>query len=962
MTNGLKNLIVIFIAKTWNNGLFIKRLSRLFGQWSRLALLVLFLVVNVSIPSSAQSDSESQGESGSVGMYGFTNLSRDPGLDWIGDGILETLRIDLSRLGIAVIESPDLIGGTDQAPFYPYVPEAVSEIGVRLGLDWIVGGTYQRFGADLRITVHLTDVTASQGVVIRINGSQSALFALQDQVVVELNARLQVGLSGVGRVDVALPSDGGVPDALIGEKVSERIEVGEIPELVANAPPVPQAPEVIARSDSGSATIRALQIDRPLVLDGVLDEDIYSESLSLSGFIQTEPDEGAPATERTEVWLLFDEENVYVTFRCWDTSPESNWLANEMRRDNLGVFDNESITFLLDTFYDRRNGAFFMVNPVGGRIDAQVTNERNYNPDWNPVWDLKTGRFDGGWTVEASIPFKSLRYRPGRSQVWGFQARRVVRWKNEYSFLTPIPQDVGEFGTFQASLAASVVGLQAPEGGRTLEIKPYAIADLVTDQTTQPGTTNKFGGDVGLDVKYSLTQNLVADLTVNTDFAQVEADEQQVNLTRFSLFFPEKREFFLENQGLFAFGGAGTDMNSGGFMTGRVPILFYSREIGLDQGQEVPIEVGGRVTGRVGKFSLGAMSIRTSESPSSAQRATNFTVIRLKRDILRRSSIGVLFTGRSVSKRGSGSNEVYGVDGQFAFYDALAINTYWAKTRTPGLHGDDVSYRGQFNYAGDRYGVQFERLAVGRAFNPEVGFLARTDYDRSYGSLRFSPRPSSIAAIRRFSFQGQFEHIANRAGVLETQEAQGRFSIQFENGDRFQLRHARNYEFLEVPFQIASDVKIPTGIYRFQDTQVSYSFGSQRKYRGNLSLGHGSFFGGEKTSGGFTWARFELSQRISLEPGVSVNRINLPVGRFTTQLVTTRTTFTATPRMFLSALIQYNSSNESIGANVRLRWEYQPGSELFVVYNEQRDTLVPNRFSELQNRSFVVKINRLFRF
>ena len=678
------------------------------------------------------------------------------------------------------------------------------------------------------------------------------------------------------------------------------------------------------------------------------------------------PTAGMLATEQTDVWVLFDDDNLYITVRCWDSAPESEWVANEMRRDNFTIVrGNDSIGVLLDTFYDRRNGILFNTNSISGRIDAQMVDERTFNPDWNPIWETRSGRFDGGWTAEMAIPFKSMRYRPGRAQVWGLNVRRNVVRLNEHSFLAPLPAEQGQRGLFMASLAATLVGLEVPSGGRTLEIKPYAIADLTSDRARD--LSNDPGGDVGLDVKYGVTQGLVADLTVNTDFAQVEADEQQVNLTRFSLFFPEKREFFLENQGLFAFGGAGAGAFGGG---GTTPVLFYSRQIGLSRGQEVPIDVGGRLTGRVGAFSLGVLNIQTDDLPEAGAVATNFSVVRVRRDLLRRSSIGALFTGRSVSTSttSTGSAETYGVDGLFSFYDNLNINTYWAKTTTPGLTEDDVSYRGQLDYNGDRYGVQLEHLVVGDHFNPEVGFLLRDDFERSVGSVRFSPRPQSIAAIRKFTFDGRLDYITDRAGRLETREQQGGFGIEFENSDQFNATFTRSYEFLERPFRIAPGVIIPVGGYSFQDVQTGFTFGLQRRLSGRVSVQHGGFFSGNKTTvsigQGRNQVRLELTPQFSLEPSYSYNRVDLPEGQFTTHLVRARTTYTMTPLMFVSALVQYNSSNDSLSTNVRLRWEYTPGSELFIVYNEDRDTdvLMPDRVSAIRNRAFVVKVNRLFRF
>src|SRR6266850_4041837 len=392
-----------------------------------------------------------------------------------------------------------------------------------------------------------------------------------------------------------------------------------------DGPPPPLPPEVVARDQSGRATIRAVRLTSPFRLDGRLDEEFYNTIPAISDFIQQEPHEGEPATERTEAWLLFDADRVYVSFRCWESRPE-RMVVNEMRRDDMNVYQNDHIAFVFDTFYDRRNAVEFVINALGGRMDGQITNERQYSGDWNPVWDLKVGRFEGGWTLETAIPFKSLRYRPGRDQIWGFNIRRVTRWNNEWSYLTRIPSALSGLGIFQVSLAATVVGLEAPAGSKHLEVKPYAISNVRSDMLATPKISNDLGGDVGLDVKYGITQNLTTDFTYNTDFAQVEADEQQVNLTRFSLFFPEKREFFLENQGTFSFGGS---TSSGG----DTPTLFYSRRIGLRQGQAVPIDAGGRVTGRVGRYSVGLLDIRSSDEPASQAPGTNFAVVRVKRDV-----------------------------------------------------------------------------------------------------------------------------------------------------------------------------------------------------------------------------------------------------------------------------------------------------------------------------------------
>jgi hypothetical protein len=509
-----------------------------------------------------------------------------------------------------------------------------------------------------------------------------------------------------------------------------------------------------------------------------------------------------------------------------------------------------------------------------------------------------------------------------------------------------------------ASLAAPLTGIIAPSGARNLEIKPYLISNATGQRTADRGVVNDLTGDVGLDVKYGVTESLTADLTYNTDFAQVEADLQQVNLTRFSLFFPEKREFFLENAGTFQFGGAATNAFGGGADT---PILFYSRRVGLERGRAVPIDGGGRLTGRIGRYSFGLLDIQSGDDEVAQASATNVSVVRLKRDILRRSSIGLMATGRHEGRVGVGNNLAYGVDGTFSFLTNLIINTYWARTDTKGLSGQDTSYRTQLDYAGDRYGVQLERLVIGDDFAPGVGFVRRDDMRRSFAQFRFSPRPRASRVVRRYFYAGSLAYVEDGVGTLETRERDGEFAIEFQNADRFRVNYNGSYEFLPAPFRIATGVTLPVGEYAFDSLSVGFNRAVRHRISGNLSAEYGTFYNGHKTALGVSAGRFSLSPRISVEPTYSVNRADLLQGSFTTHLAGSRVTWTPTPLMFTSALVQYNSDTHALSANVRLRWEYRPGSELFVVYNEDRDTLA-RRFPDLASRAFIVKVNRLMRF
>jgi hypothetical protein len=752
----------------------------------------------------------------------------------------------------------------------------------------------------------------------------------------------------------------------------EKIEKDETEAAIfIDGPPPPVPPAVVSRDEEGRVTLRATRIPEPLLLDGKLDEPYYRQVPAVSDFIQQEPNEGAPATERTEAWVFFDDRNVYVSARCWDSHPE-RMVINEMRRDNFNIFQNENVTLVLDTFYDRRNGFFFQTNPLGALRDQAVADEgQSNNQDWNTVWDVKASVFEQGWIVEIAIPFKSLRYRAGREQVWGFNLRRSVRWKNEESFLAPIAASHRFRGIYRFSDAATLVGIEVPGGSRNLEMKPYGISTVVTDRSLDEPIDNDLDGDAGIDVKYGLTDGLVADFSYNTDFAQVEEDQQQVNLTRFSLFFPEKRDFFLEGQGIFAFGGVqlrgGGRNRPGDEGQDLTPILFFSRRIGITEEGVDPILAGGRVTGRAGAYRLGALNIQTRGIDAAGVDPTNFSVLRLRRDVLRRSDVGVLATHRTTSEtEGALSNNLFGVDGNFSFFTNLRINTYYAVTRTElgdgrDVSGDETSYRAQLDYGGDRYGLQLEQLKVGESFRPEMGFLRREAFRRSFAQGRFSPRPRGIPAVRRFVFQGELDYVTGLpSGRVETRRLQGRFQTEFEGGDEASVEYTRQYEFLPEEFEISEGVVLPVAGYDFDDVRFVYQIGPQRLVPGFLSFRTGTFFGGDRREFGYS-GRVEVSPKFSIEPAVEFNFVDLPEGDFTTKLVSTRLNWTLSARMLVAGFVQYNSSNSSLSSSVRLRWEYEPGSDFFLVYSDGRETGVSG-FPALLNRTFAVKITKLFRF
>jgi len=728
----------------------------------------------------------------------------------------------------------------------------------------------------------------------------------------------------------------------------------------------PAGAQPLLTHEGDAYTLRATRISAPLRIDGELDEPVYEQVPAISEYIQQDPDEGAPISERTESWVLFDDANIYFACRCWDSHPE-RIVANDMRRDSSNLRQNDNFGVVLDTFHDRRNGFLFYVTPVGGMFDGATSDERINNADWNTVWQAKTSRFDGGWIAEIAIPFKSLRYGPGREQVWGINIRRTIRAKNEYAYITPLKRSWGIIALFRTSAAATMVGLEVPPPAMNLEIKPSAITRLTTDLVASPPQHNDFDPDVGLDVKYGVTKSLTADFTYNTDFAQVEADEVQVNLTRFNLLFPEKRDFFLEGQGLFTFGGVGggspplAGTNTAGNGASDAPTIFYSRRIGLENGRAVPIIGGGRLSGRAGEWTIGALNISSDDDPDARAAQTNFTVLRVRRDVLRRSAIGALFTARSVSTVAPGSNELAGVDGNFSFFQNVYFNGFAATSRTEGRDGDDLSYRAQFNYAADRYGLQLDRLVVPQNFNPEVGFLPRTNFRRNFASGRFSPRPASNKTIRKFYFDSSLNYTTDNDNHLESRQAMGAFRVELQNSDAFHIEYLREYEFLRRPFQVADTVRIPIGGYDFDHVRLAYSPGQQHRLSGTAAVDIGDFYDGTKKTAALQ-ARVGVTSQLGIEPNVSLNWIDRASASDLVTAAGARTTFTMTPRMFVAALVQYSSSTSSLSTNLRFRWEYQPGSEVFVVYTEGRDTLPLVGSTALENRGFVVKVNRLLRF
>ncbi len=722
----------------------------------------------------------------------------------------------------------------------------------------------------------------------------------------------------------------------------------------ARAVTEPVPPAVMARDPDGSVTIRAVRLNEALVLDGRLDDPIYHDTLPIDGFVQQEPREGEPATEKTEVWVAYDDDAMYVGARLWESDP-SRRVMSDMRRDATNLYNNDHFALMIDTFNDRRNGYVFYANAQGGMADSQVANE-NANTDWNTIWETRSADFDGGWTIEFRIPFRSIRFQEA-ARIWGINFRRNVRWKTELSFLSAVPVSYGSNGLNRASSAATLVGLETPARPRNIDVKGYALGSSLTNRAARPAVSNQGDAEFGLDAKWAATQSYIFDATYNTDFAQVEDDEQQLNLTRFSLQYPEKREFFMEGEQFFGFGTqSGAPGNNP-----EIPVIFFSRRIGLENGGVVPIVGGGRLLGRSGRNQIGVLQMRTGDVPTLNAVATDFTAMRLQREILRRSRIGLIGTRRAPSANGS-VNYAYGVDAVLQFYQNVQFVHYVAKTETRGRSGNDFSSRNRFVWNADRWGIDTEHMFAGEDFNPEVGFLRRPEgFQHLKGNFRFSPRPRNIPGVRKVFYSVNVQYFTDPSWEkVESRDQQATFRTDFNNGDRTQFEVSRTYEAIEEPFTLAKGVRVPAGGYSWQQVQGSFTFGPQRRISGTATAMHGSFYDGTMTE--MSWrSRVEFSPRFYAEPTITINHVDVPWGRGYSNLVSSRLTYTLTPRMFVSGLVQYQTRTDSVSTNARFRWEYRPGSELFVVYSDGRSTLTRG-IPDVQNRSFVVKVTRLFQF
>jgi len=678
----------------------------------------------------------------------------------------------------------------------------------------------------------------------------------------------------------------------------------------------------LAQHPNPVSSLEALPITEPIQVDGRLDEEVWSRAAVGSGFTQREKPE-APATERTEVMVAYTPTTLYIGFRCFDAHPEQI-VAKEMEYDGR-LFRDDSLIVVLDTFHDHRNAYFLETNPNGAILDALSSDEgRNLNGDWDGVWSAASRITPEGWTSEMAIPFATLRFDP-RLDTWGFNVRRLVAHSGEQSYWTQVGRDAT---LNRMSRAGHLTGLHGLEPALNLRLKPHAVGSRTEVSASGAHDEN---ADLGLDVKWGLARGLALDLTYNTDFAEAEADDQQVNLTRFSLFLREKREFFLENAGIF-------EVVPPSQLGGTPPLkLFFSRRVGIaPNGLPVPIHWGTRLTGRAADWSIGLLDVETKPlGPSQSGVAAgilgdNWGVVRLKRNVGQRSSVGMIFTNRE--RDGGEGNQVFGLDADLNPLPKLNVNTFYAGSRDPGA--SDWAGGASAVYTGKDWLWSLETMEIGTQFNPEAGFLLRNGIRRYAPAVTYRPRPR-IKGVRNLQFGALAEVITDLDDNLETFAGQVDLAgFVLNKEDQASLFVDINRDRLDAFFAIRPGIVIPPGEYDFADLGFTYATSPTRQnFYASGTVTQGQFYDGDRLSSLLTLG-LRPSRHFRAETRWSRDDVDLPAGSFTANVWRQRLSLSLTPNLATNAFIQYNDAAELVSLNLRFNWIYKPGADLFVVYNQ----------------------------
>ena len=734
------------------------------------------------------------------------------------------------------------------------------------------------------------------------------------------------------------------PRAPLAETAAEAAGAAETP--VAAAPPdatprasaTPPAGEVVSRPatdpDADDAVprprppappraladvprIRVVRTADPPVIDGRLDDPAWAAAEVVDDLRQVDPGEGDPPSERTEVRLLVDAEHLYVGIRCFDRTPE-DITATQMKRDaDLGPDDRVSI--VVDPFLDRRNGFWFRMNPLGSRVDALIEENDRLREDWDGIWDGRSIIDEQGWTAEMRIPIKTLSFNPNTS-AWGFNVERVIRRRNEAVRWSGVSRDVPITSVADAGLAEGMTGLRQGAG---IDVKPFGVATWSRDHDADD---DELDLDAGLDVFLRLTPEMTLALTLNTDFAETEVDERQVNLTRFPLFFPEKRDFFLQDAGIFEFGGIS-----------RNPLAFFSRRIGLaPDGTPRDILLGAKLTGRVDDLNVGLLNVLMQDEDELGQK--NLSVARVSRNVLEQSSIGAIVTYGDPGERGD--SWLGGVDFRFRTSDLANGRTLEAtgflQYADDVVRGTDTAYGFKLGYPNDVVNWQVGHTRIGDEFDAALGFVPRRGIREWFGNWRYRWRPESTTWWRRVDARVNGFAVTDLDDVAESVDLGGTVSMVTESGDFLGASVSRERERLDADFEIVDGVVIPAGDYWWTRYELDFGSTTKRPVDVGAEIRWGDFYGGSRIDYevGVTW---RTSSNLTLGAELEMNDVDLPQGDFITRIIRGRANVFFTPDLSWTTFAQFDNVSSSIGLNSRVRWIVRPGSELFVVLNQAID-------------------------
>jgi hypothetical protein len=663
-----------------------------------------------------------------------------------------------------------------------------------------------------------------------------------------------------------------------------------------------------------SATVsRASNIN----IDGALTESEWAQAAAIGDILQREPKPGEAATEQTIVKLLYDDHNLYIGAICYDSAPD-RIIATQMARDG-DLSADDRVEILIDTFHDRRNAFYFATNPLGALVDALVIENGQTNRDWNAIWHVRAQKFDRGWSAEFAIPFKSLSFNRG-SRTWGFNFSRSIKRKFEEGRWAAARLDVN---FFQVSEAGEIHGLEEARQGRGLDVRPYLSGKWTRDHLADTRDRD-FNG--GVDLFYNITPSLKWTSTINTDFAETEVDNRQINLTRFPLFFPEKRAFFLENAGVFNFSNTGSDL-----------LPFFSRRIGLLAGREVPILFGTKLTGKVDRYDVGILGARTRETDFID--AKNFFVARIKRNLFEQSYLGGIYTEGDPSR--PTSSRTLGADLRLATSRFLGgernfqIDAFAVKTFNEGSEDKDLAYGFSVNYPNDLWDLELGWRQIEDNFRPALGFVPRPGVRRLNLGVEFKPRPKNFLSVRQMFHEFFF----NRFTRLDTHRVESwrlftaPVNWRFNSGDRVEFNYVAQFERLFQPFEIADGVVIPAGDYRFTRWRAEFGTSSKRRVKVDGTWWFGSFYSGHSDEVEVE-VQFKLAPHFQMSLETEQTFARLREGNFVARVFGLRADYSVSPFLTFFNLVQYDNESRDLGWQSRVRWILRPGNEVFLVFNQ----------------------------